>query len=61
MLIIAQIIKIKIIQFEIDFVIKSTTQIGPETCLIASCLSVGVSGATIFQTKVFNHLNVKIT
>jgi hypothetical protein len=42
MLIIAQIIKIKTIPFQIDFIIKSTTQIGHETCLIASCLSVGV-------------------
>jgi hypothetical protein len=58
MLIIAQIISIKTIQFHIDFVIKSTTQIGHETCFIASCLSVGVFGATIFQTNVSNHLKV---
>jgi hypothetical protein len=52
MLITAQIININIIQFEIDLVIKSTTPIGHETCFIASCLSVGVLGATIFFNKV---------
>ena len=41
-LIIAQIITINIIPLVIDFVIKSTIPIGPETWSIASCLSVGV-------------------
>jgi hypothetical protein len=58
-LIIAQIIRINTIQFEIDFVIKSITQIGHETCFIASCLSVGVAGATIFLINVCIHLKVK--
>ena len=58
--IIAHSIKINTIPLEIDFVIKSTIPIGQDICLIASCLSLGVSGVKIFPAKSESHLKVRI-
>jgi hypothetical protein len=54
----AHIINIKIIQALIELLIKSTIHIGQLTCLIASSLSLGVSGLNIFFTNIHIHLNV---
>jgi hypothetical protein len=56
---IAQIMRRKITHPPSALVIKSTIQIGPLTCEIASCLSVGVSGLSIFHKRVQSHLNVR--
>jgi hypothetical protein len=58
-LIIAAMMNINFIPAESEFVIKSTIPIGPLTCSIASCLSIGVSGTTIFFTKLPIHWNVR--
>ena len=58
-LIIAHNIIKKINHPAIEFVIKSTIQIGQLTCLIASLLSSFVLGLNIFLIKIFNPFNVK--
>jgi hypothetical protein len=57
-LITAAIININIIPADIELVMKSNIPIGPLTCSIASCLSVGVAGLNIFLTNNQIHLNV---
>ncbi|MBT3726184.1 hypothetical protein HOG21_00320 [bacterium] len=56
--IIAQSIIMNVIQASIELLIKSTTHIGPLTCFMASCLSLGVSGLNIFLIRIFIALNV---
>lgn len=58
--IMAPIIRRKIIPSLKVFEIKSTSQIGPLICSIASLLSSFVFGANIFCTRIQSHLNVKI-